>query len=1153
MTHPSFSFIARRLGVVALVTLGVMAICPGGRPAAAQVVEKVAEPFEGTAWVARQWNKAPGTPGLVAEVPAPLRDASQRSMLQEVEFDGKGHQFYSAAPANPLVIPGEARRIAVWARSQSRGGVYGWTMKFRDGWGRTKVDGKDLQWELGKSGLGEAWSRLTFEVPDDWVRPISIFEVGTSNWTSRDKPGTARLWLDHLEATTDISAVDPQSGALRTWKPGPAGEDGKPAEQPIAPLLAVTLATPDPHNVFAGEPPALLVDAQSWKPGTLEGELVWRVRDAEGRPVEEGREALEIVDVASVRTALPLEKFGLYHVDAQLSWADGTRTQASMPIAYVPAPVELTDQEKEDSPYGLNVHGGRDRMIQTFRDAGIVWFRDYAFNFDWMVKAKGADKRYSGWPWYPQIMKEYDDAGAMLLSCHAAAIKRPPAGITADDEAIGPDLGWTRELIDMVMAFPQIRYHELDNEYDLPYHGNDKFEEPIGWANYDAYHAKFGEVLRTLGDGHFIAVENGRAGIWPDRIHSGMASGGLTPMQVINSHHYTGVEAPEVNVKNNNTGFSDRAIPRLFFDQLRDAKREAIADGVERQHWLTEFGWDTEAGKVVTPRQQAAYLQRAYMMFLAAGTEKGFWYFDKDLAEQPTTFFGGCGLMDFRLKPKLSYAAFAGMTRLLPAPEFVGIINTGENTWGYVFRNRGELVAAMWTLDDSTGPRVTFDGASLFDAFANPIEGASADLGMMPIYAVGIDPASAWYQQTAYMLHSPYLEATCSGDDVTVELRVGNNREQAIAGKASLTLPSGWTDASGAVAFEVPAGQTQLVPLTFRISPDAEPGEQRVWIDLRESDATVKQVPLRVRVEPALAMTVASLPAEAGSSTVKVSLSNRSRSRAIAGELVVALPGSWSAPKPRVEVAPLAPGESRDIELPIDWTGTWEQGESAQVSFEGGRVGRVTSPIIAGQMPVHRAPTIEVDGKLDDWSEKHRVPGWLLGVRGGHAADTDIYLAWAEDGLYVALEVRDSQVRVDSPDQFWWNIDVLELWVDAANTKKNGSFEKGHHQFFFVPQPKENRVYAGQWKRGEELAETRQDIPGVPTASRRTDTGYVMEFKLPASLLEKFDPKPDAKIGFNLNLNATGKLGEREVFWPTSKQVAGSSVAANWGTIRLMP
>ena len=149
-----------------------------------------------------------------------------------------------------------------------------------------------------------------------------------------------------------------------------------------------------------------------------------------------------------------------------------------------------------------------------------------------------------------------------------------------------------------------------------------------------------------------MAVENGRASIRPDRLARCIQSGDFDRIGVVNAHQYCGTDAPEENLCNFNMGYEGKP-PSLLFDDLRAVKRVAQADGKKREFWLTEFGWDTLAGPVVSPYQQAVYLPREWMMAMAAGTDKAFWFYNFD-APDPKQFFDGCGLLTAKGEPKLS-------------------------------------------------------------------------------------------------------------------------------------------------------------------------------------------------------------------------------------------------------------------------------------------------------------------------------------------------------------------------------------------------------------------------------------------------------------------------------------------------------------------
>ena len=236
---------------------------------------------------------------------------------------------------------------------------------------------------------------------------------------------------------------------------------------------------------FFGAKPQFVLTAQNWRPAAASGALQWKVFDPQGDVVKSGNETINVEDNFSLSLPLDIPRFGVYRLDSTIAWQGGKTQTTSQPFAVIPVAKELTGTEKDASPYGLNVHSGGDVMVSEFRKAGIVWFRDYGFNYDWMLRAKGADKSYGGWPWYPKIVQKYKDNDVRVLANLATALKPPTEGHTA------PDLNWVREMVGIQTAFPSLRYFELDNEYDLNA-ANAKAEDAIAWKNYGNYHKKFG-------------------------------------------------------------------------------------------------------------------------------------------------------------------------------------------------------------------------------------------------------------------------------------------------------------------------------------------------------------------------------------------------------------------------------------------------------------------------------------------------------------------------------------------------------------------------------------------------------------------------------------------------------------------------------------
>lgn len=1148
MTFPLFSLPFSRCFVA------VSTLCIGTSTAVnAQVlVQKTAEPFETLAWRGHDDSSAGGRTTLSAQVPAEIAAKSKNALELEASFAGTGFQFFKGGPVQPLTIPGVTKKLSLWARTDTR---HGWILSFKDGWGRTEANGRKLEWNVTPQTNG-TWQKMTFTVPADWVQPITIDGILVHNWETQNQKASIHLNLDQLEVETDITDVDAESGILKTWKaPPPAVSPGNatPGQNaqaavptaPVTPLLKVSLSATEEHNVFSGTKPQFLLNAQNWQPNAANGTLQWKLFDPQGQLLKEAKQPLSVEDNFTLPILPEATKFGVYRFDSTIAWANGKKVDASQPFALIPIARPLTAGEKEASPYGLNVHSGGNVMVSTFRKAGITWFRDYGFNYEWMVRAKGGDKSYGGWPYYPKIVQKYQDNGGLVLANLATAI-RPPASSDDGKAQSGPDLNWVREIATLQMAFPALRYFELDNEYDLNA-AHAKAEDAIGWKNYGSYHRKFGDIAQLLGNGQLVAVENGRAGIWPERVRRLVQSGDFASIDVVNSHHYTGTDAPELNVGNHNMGFAGDESVMSFFDQLRAAKQAAVSDGKPRQHWLTEFGWDTKAGPVVSHVEQAAYLQRAYMMLQAAGTEKGFWFFDLD-APKANQFFDGCGLFTHEKLPKLSYAAYAGLTQILPKPQYIGTINAGENTWGYLFRNEGKLVASLWTLDGKKGPRVNFEGAQVYDWFANPLPN-TVELGIEPVFAVGVGENSRWFQQAAYHLETPYLLSLTAGDSSTAKLQVKNTRPTALRGKVRLQLPNGWTASEAETNFSAEAGQSVTVPVTFRIEADEPLGEKQVRLAISEGETALHTIPVRVQIQRPIVMTVRGLKGEPGEGDVTIRLSNRS-AQPLSGKLRFHLPQGWNTATPEIAVEALKPMEVRDVPARVRWTPTWKENESARVEFATTDGRSAEQPLIPGRLTVYRAPNLVMDGDLKDWPAKNRLPDWVLGSTSGKP-NAALYLAWSAQGLHVAVEVRDSKVSVPDPQSFWAG-DALELFVDTRDKKTVRPYEIGDHQFWLAPLVNGNkpRVYVGQWKRNEEIATTQFDIAGISSAAVKRGDSYVMECVIPAAQLKGFNPVAGSRLGLNLNLSVKGLAQDREVYWAVPKADAVPQ-PANWGTVTL--
>jgi len=103
---------------------------------------------------------------------------------------------------------------------------------------------------------------------------------------------------------------------------------------------------------------------------------------------------------------------------------------------------------------------------------------------------------------------------------------------------------------------------------------------------------------------------------------------------------------------------------------------------------------------------------------------------------------------------------------------------------------------------------------------------------------------------------------------------------------------------------------------------------------------------------------------------------------------------------------------------------------------------------------------------------------------------------------------------------------------DRATVRKSTG---GERMFWLIPQPAQNSVFVGQWKRGNEIAETRNGIPEAHGASRLLGNGYVMEALIPASLIPDVKLATGTRLSGLLLLAIRGKPEHSEVGWPATK------------------
>jgi len=173
-------------------------------------------------------------------------------------------------------------------------------------------------------------------------------------------------------------------------------------------------------------------------------------------------------------------------------------------------------------------------------------------------------------------------------------------------------------------------------------------------------------------------------------------AGGFPYMDVASIHHYQpGPNPPE----------SDG-----YLEGIRKAREvmRKFGDGKEKDLWMTEMGWPTNitAPEIldnwpgIPEELQAKYLPRTYVLGLAAGLKKHFWFCFQNGGTDPKNFEHHQGLLFNDLTPKPSFVAYATLTRMLAGLDYKGKLDLGGSIFGYEFGKGDKFCFVLWSLSD---------------------------------------------------------------------------------------------------------------------------------------------------------------------------------------------------------------------------------------------------------------------------------------------------------------------------------------------------------------------------------------------------------------------------------------------------------------------
>jgi hypothetical protein len=349
---------------------------------------------------------------------------------------------------------------------------------------------------------------------------------------------------------------------------------------------------------------------------------------------------------------------------------------------------------------GVGTHDPSVRALGLIHDAGISFLRD---DIRWNQVEKTRDT-YAMPEEYDHLVDEALRSGIqpLLILCYGNKIYDHGLYPTSP-EAVE---GFTRFAEFVAGHFKnRVRYYEVWNEWNVGTGmGDDIFYgDPVPYvALLKRVYQRLNRVdpkVTVIGG---VVSGNGMRNGW---MEGACKSGLLDSLDAFSFHPYCygapgGERRPEIGLM--------KRISQNYEIMRRYQKRDIPV-------YLTEIGWPTYEGPYhSSPRDEAWFLARSYLMARTLPFVKGMWWYDfsDDGLDQndPEANFG---MVRHDLTPKPAYFAMRDVCRLFAEAEYRGELEASPNIRIMKFsRVSGETLWVVWSIDETEDWEVTFSNIS---------------------------------------------------------------------------------------------------------------------------------------------------------------------------------------------------------------------------------------------------------------------------------------------------------------------------------------------------------------------------------------------------------------------------------------------------------
>lgn len=1096
----------------------------------------------------RLWEWGQNTRGEMTGEAITNEDGKKsKALCMEYEVYKEGVGILIMSYLNPIPIPGNLRKLSLDVKGN--GTSHGLQVIVRDK--NNEMFTFDLC-DLRNAG----WSTYDLAIPErkdnkKIVFPVKFYGLQVHTYADQKFVGKQKVFVRNVKAFTELGSKDP--------------------------FAVVGVYFKEPTGFFVpGTPFDIYPRLYIYKPVGLDYDLEVDFRDVRGLDLFSKKIPLKKVNgLVTLKVSLPQKKLGPWLGEIRLMEKKTLLAKRDVQVALTPE--NLAKGLDPDSPFGMTMSSW-EPFEKICERVGVKHMRTFAWS------PAGWNPKKGEYVWQQGgTQKNYDDQVDKALK-HGMYIM-PIFSDVPNWLATPESKGWDR--CRLPVSYED--FQQVCKDFAAHYKGKMIYAEPYNEPTLQM--ERFGGVQQSFytlekvastfakgissGDPNMISANHGQTGFVPDYYAKLGRLGMGKDWKVINGHFYcfspdVRQYSPERNrelVKNYSGNVNENG-EILFLDRLRDSVRVRDRYFPGYEIFLTEIGWDDTAGQYPVGKYlQAAYLVRAYIWGMVEGIDKTFWFYLLDDTAKPVYnhYFDSMGLFNRRYEPQPCASAFNVMVNMLSKSRYIGDVRNllvdNSDVYAHLFENKDGQPLLCVFADLQRGQTKMYmelpGTAKVQDMYGNllTIQKNEIPLSDETIYITGLSWDDPLIAQGVYRENALRDWFTFQGNKEKFTVTIdGSHSKITLEGNLALELPEGYAvSPSAREKFSCAPGKILVKEFEITI-PYSAKGKENPWSLLISDNRNVRKLfrknfaissPYNFIVQPVKGNLYSG-------SSVSASVIYTGNPDVDLVASVVNGPGLSVNPE-LVNTGIMRTEDSKEFTFTVKAEKSFNLDSLTNLALrvENKKGGFSKDlPLVPDQLKSPYVSTpIVLDGNLGEWNSSMKVP--VKFVRDVGDVACKMYRGWNEKGLYFAFEVEDK--KIESFPASFWEGDVVEVWVDMANSKNPG-FVKGCHQFYITlpggAGKDGQKALVGQWHReGDDLKASLPDVTAVQRGFRKTAEGYVLELFFPVEALHSGKLAEGMNVGLNMNVS----YGEGfEAYWVTSKKgLVDFASPKNWGTLLL--